>query len=117
MQLEPDTFDAFVVSGIRSGRVPILLPGGEEELVWRLIPIECGYQNVPKIKVVDLRSRVSAEVEGEGEAVNVVDLRWDRREVPAGVADSAATVTRKSLESASGAVVGREVSPTVLVLP
>ncbi|KZP28516.1 hypothetical protein FIBSPDRAFT_917686 [Athelia psychrophila] len=109
VQLEPDTFDAFVVSGIRSGRVPILLPGGEEELVWRLIPIECGYQNVPKIKVVDLRSRVSAEVEGEGEAVNVVDLRWDRREVPA--------VTRKSLESASGAVVGREVSPTVLVLP
>ncbi|CAL1711378.1 unnamed protein product [Somion occarium] len=51
LQLEPDAVtDGFVVAGIRNGRLPILLPGGEEIIKWNLIPIECGWVKVPKIK-------------------------------------------------------------------
>lgn len=117
VQLEPDAFDAFVVSGLRSGRVPILLPGGEEQLIWRLIPIECGYLKVPKIKVVDRRSQSSGESESEGEVVRIVDVRWDRREV-AGVGTSAgAADARRSIESSSAPIIPRESTTTVLVLP
>lgn len=46
---------SFVVAGIRAGRVPLLLAGAEERLVWMLIPIECGYVQIPRIRVVDRR--------------------------------------------------------------
>ncbi|KAJ7686580.1 Gryzun, putative trafficking through golgi-domain-containing protein [Mycena rosella] len=86
IQLEPDPLDGFVVAGLRSGRVPIMLPGGEEKVTWRLIPIECGYIEVPRIKIVDKRRAIasaqgirdpSAEVETEGEVVKIIDVRLD----------------------------------------
>ena len=116
VQLEPDPSDAFVVSGLRSGRVPILLPGGEEQLIWRLIPVECGYAKVPKIKVVDRRTMSSGEVESEGEVVKVVDVRWDRRAARDSEAGNV-TDARRSIESSTeddGLAAG---VTTILVLP
>ncbi|KAJ7099520.1 Gryzun, putative trafficking through golgi-domain-containing protein [Mycena belliarum] len=83
IQLEPDPSDGFIVAGLRSGRIPILLPGGEEKLMWRLIPIECGYIRVPRMKIVDKRRAIAsaqgpgAEVQTEGEVVKIVDVRLD----------------------------------------
>lgn len=88
VQLEPDPSDSFVVAGLRSGRVPILMPGAEEKLLWRLIPIECGLVKVPRIKIMDKRKAIAsaqgirgpdAEVEIEGDIVKVVDVRMDQR--------------------------------------
>ena len=90
VQLEPDAAtDAFVVAGLRHGRVPILLPDTEERLVWNLIPVECGLVRVPRVKVVDRRSAVQVPggqpgAEGvsqasEGEEVRIVDVRWEAR--------------------------------------
>ncbi|KAI0943837.1 hypothetical protein AcV7_001818 [Taiwanofungus camphoratus] len=88
VHLEPDNADAFVVAGLRSGRMPILLPGGEDSIVWKLIPVECGFVKVPKIRVVDLRKAVDGAhsqspldlgtaVESEGDIVCIVDVRWE----------------------------------------
>ena len=82
VQVEFDPADGFVVAGLRSGRLPILLPGGEEVLTWNLIPIECGYVKVPIIKVTDRRPVAGAGAdasEGDGEVVPVVDVRRDGR--------------------------------------
>jgi hypothetical protein len=115
VQLEPDLSDAFVVSGLRSGRVPILLPGGEEELIWRLIPVECGYAKVPKIKVMDRRTMSTGEIESEGEVVKVVDVRWDRRAGRENEGD--VTDARRSIESSSRADGPAAGVTTILVLP
>jgi len=53
--LELDASDAFIVVGLRNGRLPILLPGSEENLSWILIPVECGHVKVPRIEVMDMR--------------------------------------------------------------
>ena len=45
----------FVVAGLRSGRIPILLPGAEETVTWRLIPVECGHVSVPRMRIMDKR--------------------------------------------------------------
>ncbi|KAL0955838.1 hypothetical protein HGRIS_002040 [Hohenbuehelia grisea] len=88
VQLEPDPSDSFVVAGPRSARLPILLPGAEERISWRILPIECGYVKIPRIRVVDRRKAIAsaqglgganAEVETEGEAVRIVDVRLERR--------------------------------------
>ena len=102
VQLEPDaTADAFVVAGLRHGRVPILLPGQEESVTWNLIPVECGLVKIPRVKVLDRRNAVqvagagagvgqpggggaqgtqgAVESQAEGEEVEVVDVRWDER--------------------------------------
>lgn len=85
IQLDLDPSDGFVIAGLRSGRVPILLPGSEEKLTWQVVPIECGYVKVPRIKVMDLRRAVGdveTETEGlesKGEVVKVIDVRFDRR--------------------------------------
>ncbi|KAG7449712.1 uncharacterized protein BT62DRAFT_1002032 [Guyanagaster necrorhizus] len=84
VHVEPDPSDGFVIAGLRSGRVPILLPGTEEKILWNLIPIECGYIKLPKIKVVDHRKLIInvqgiGESEVEGQAVKIVDVRLDRR--------------------------------------
>lgn len=55
VQVEFDPADGFVLAGLRGGRLPILLPGGEEVLTWNLVPTECGYVKVPTIKVNDRR--------------------------------------------------------------
>lgn len=52
----------FVVAGIRNGRLGIVLPGEEVRVVWVVVPLECGYLRVPKVRVLDLR-----DVGGEGE--------------------------------------------------
>jgi len=83
-QLDTDSIDTFVVSGLRSGRLPILLPGAEEKVIWRLIPTECGHIRLPKIKVYNRRVTASvqfessAEGQDEGEIVDVVDFRRNR---------------------------------------
>ena len=113
VQLEPDPSEPFVVSGLRSGRVPILLPGGEEELIWRLIPVECGYVQLPKIKVMDRRIMNTGESEVEGDDVKVVDVRWDRR---AAGENEEVIDARRSIES-SGGNTGVSGATTILVLP
>ncbi|KAG0708617.1 Gryzun, putative trafficking through golgi-domain-containing protein [Suillus ampliporus] len=91
--LDLDPSDAFIVAGLRNGRLPILLPGTEEKLSWNLIPIECGHVKIPRIKVMDVRRAAppsqgvgvpSTEVDVEGEAVNVVDVRADWNTASAG---------------------------------
>ncbi|KAI0365604.1 hypothetical protein BV20DRAFT_1056347 [Pilatotrama ljubarskyi] len=106
VQLEPDPADAFVVAGLRHGRMPVLLPGQEESVTWNLIAVECGLVRVPRVKVLDRRSAVqvagaqsaagagvaqqgvgvgvgggvgATEGQTEGEEVEVVDVRWDGR--------------------------------------
>ncbi|KIP04097.1 hypothetical protein PHLGIDRAFT_31528 [Phlebiopsis gigantea 11061_1 CR5-6] len=80
VQVEFDPADGFVLAGLRGGRLPILLPGGEEVLTWNLVPTECGYVKVPTIKVNDRRLTAGADTsEGEGEVVPVVDIRRDGR--------------------------------------
>lgn len=83
VQVDFDPSDGFVLAGLRSGRIPILIPGGEEVLTWNLVPIECGYAKVPKIRVTDRRvpagAGAEAQTEHEGEAIAVVDVRWDGR--------------------------------------
>lgn len=81
VQLEPDPSDAFVVAGIRSGRLPVLLPGDEHKVSWKLIPIECGYVHVPKLKVLDRRNVGSDGQDPEGEPVKIVDIRVEHRRV------------------------------------
>ncbi|PFH52170.1 hypothetical protein AMATHDRAFT_74451 [Amanita thiersii Skay4041] len=80
VHLETDGQDAFIVAGLRNGRIPILLPGSEEKIVWQLVPVECGYVKVPRIRVVDRRRTLpqtsGGEAQGEGELVRVVDVRW-----------------------------------------
>ena len=87
VHLEPDSLDNFVVSGMRTGRVPVLLPGAEEKLIWRIIPLECGYVRLPRIKVIDRRRAIPAsQIPGDivpapegstGDPVKVIDLRYD----------------------------------------
>lgn len=78
VQVEFDPSDGFVLAGLRSGRIPVLLPGGEEVLVWNMVPIECGYVRVPRIRVTDRRTPAGgADADHEGELVSVVDVRWD----------------------------------------
>ena len=89
VQLEPDSTDAFLVAGQRKARVPTLLPGSEAQLVWSLIPMGCGFVQVPKILVVDQRKAglmapsatepQPPEAEEEGTPVRVFDLRRDER--------------------------------------
>ncbi|KAF7792767.1 hypothetical protein EIP86_003865 [Pleurotus ostreatoroseus] len=101
VQLEFDAADGFVLAGLRSGRIPILLPGGEEVLTWNIIPVECGLVRVPHIKVTDRRAPVGShggtplegQTELEGEDVEVVDIRRDARSV-----ESAADAAKSAKE-------------------
>ncbi|KAI5826272.1 hypothetical protein K523DRAFT_419385 [Schizophyllum commune Tattone D] len=81
--LEPDPADAFVVAGVRAARLPVLLPGGEERVRWRVIPIACGLVRAPRVRVVDRRragvTQEGGEVAEEGEPVRVVDVRFGGR--------------------------------------
>lgn len=116
VQLEPDSMDGFVVSGLRNGRVPVLLPGSEEKLIWNIIPIECGFVKVPRIKVTDRRktipgsqgaAEISANVDAfAGDLVKVVNIR---REDDSQI-EGSDPVNQSSTDE-------REVSATVLVLP
>jgi trafficking protein particle complex subunit 11 len=120
VQVDTDPSDAFILAGLRSGRLPILLPGGEEKLSWQLIPLECGLVRLPKITVVDRRKAHTpeGEVETMGEMVKVVDVRWDERDAegadPALVrrSSSESSDSGQSDDGSGGSRIG-----TVLVLP
>ncbi|PPQ63022.1 hypothetical protein CVT24_005968 [Panaeolus cyanescens] len=103
IHLEPESLDgSWVVSGVRSGRVPLLLPrGGEEKVIWKIVPIECGWIKPPRVRVVDRRKPVGQGGVGSqagavvpagtqssadaGEVVKVIDVRYDvRREAEGG---------------------------------
>ena len=122
VHIEFDTSDGFVLAGLRSGRLPILLPGAEEEVRWNIVPVECGLVRVPRIRVVDRRVPFGAPEgqrdEGEGEQVEVVDLRRDARAgaEEASAKGGASTPGAGSVmkRAASGAA---PVDVTVLVLP
>ncbi|TFK50937.1 hypothetical protein OE88DRAFT_1726063 [Heliocybe sulcata] len=117
VQLEPEPSDCFIVGGLRSGRLPILLPGAEETVLWQLIPLECGFAKLPNIKVLDRRKVPSAgqgETETEEEAVKVVDIRWEGRSAD-GSEDHVST--RRSVDSSDSESDKRQVVPTILVLP
>jgi hypothetical protein len=88
VQLEPDATDAFLIAGQRKASVPTLLPGTEAQLVWSLIPMGCGFVQVPKIQVVDRRkaglvapsaTEPPLATEEDGTPVRIFDLRRDER--------------------------------------
>ncbi|KZV82442.1 hypothetical protein EXIGLDRAFT_843706 [Exidia glandulosa HHB12029] len=58
LQLEPS--DNFVVSGMRSGRVPLLIAGAQDEMLFNFIPLACGVLKLPTLKLLDKRSAVPA---------------------------------------------------------
>ncbi|KAF8891851.1 Gryzun, putative trafficking through golgi-domain-containing protein [Infundibulicybe gibba] len=87
VHLEPEASDGFVVAGLRSGRLPVLLPGSEEKVTWRLIPLECGNIKIPSIRVADRRKTPATEAqptekESDGDLVKIIDIRLDERQVP-----------------------------------
>ncbi|KAF8271123.1 Foie gras liver health family 1-domain-containing protein [Lactarius quietus] len=64
-------------------RVPALLPGAEVQLTWSLVPIECGFVRIPKLRVIDKRKTVPTSPteqpppppEDEGMPVPIVSAR------------------------------------------
>ena len=119
VQLEPDSMNGFVVSGLRNGRIPVLLPGSEEKLIWNIIPIECGFVKVPRIKVTDKRKTIpgsqgtnefGANVDAfAGDPVKVVNIGRGVRQDDSQIEGSDPVNNEASDE--------QEVSATVLVLP
>jgi trafficking protein particle complex subunit 11 len=91
VHLEPDPSDGFVVAGLRSGRLPMLLPETETTIDWKLIPVECGFVKVPKMKVIDRRKAIippgqepldpqpEPGSDAEGDILKLVDVRWGGR--------------------------------------
>ena len=81
LQLEPS--DHFVVSGPRSGSLPLLLAGSEEHISFNLIPITCGTARLPTFKLLDRRKDITKRQSGEGveleKKVEVVDARLEER--------------------------------------
>ena len=87
VQLEPDALDGFIVAGLRSGRIPVLLPGAEERLLWRLIPVECGHVRIPRLKIFNRRAAIVVAQGSDqssnadfpsAEVVRVVNVNHDR---------------------------------------
>ncbi len=126
VQLEPEATDGFVAAGLRHGRLPILLPRTEEKLTWNLIPVECGFVKMPRIKVTNRRVVIDAQAhsgatqgfEDDAEVVEVVDLRWDRRFQEAAVVAEAGgdTVDAAKVQGNSGSQ-RYNAGPSLLVLP
>lgn len=82
VSLEPHVQDAFVISGLRSGRLPLILPGAEEKITWNLIPLDCGIVKVPNVRAVDHRKSPPASddapaTDAEGEPVRLIDTRFE----------------------------------------
>ena len=107
VQVEPDAADGVILSGLRNARLPTLLPGSEETITWKIIPIECGTIALPKIKVTN-RRRIGQE-ETEGEAVCIIDARLDGSQAPKAVGTSEDVVDASNV---AGDILG-----SVLVMP
>ena len=91
---------------------------------WNLIPVECGWVKVPKIKVLNRRPPFPAlqgqETEPEGENVEIVDVRWDSRsEESSGAVRISVDAPRTSVEGSKvdGAIDSAHPEAIVLVLP
>ncbi|KAF8514641.1 Foie gras liver health family 1-domain-containing protein [Hysterangium stoloniferum] len=80
LQLEPS--DNFVVSGLRSGNLPVLLAGSEESLSFNIIPVSCGIARLPTFKLFDRRKETQERQshEGaEGARIPTIDSRVEER--------------------------------------
>ena len=55
--------------GLRSGSLPVVLAGGEEHLVFDLIPISCSTIWLPTFKLLDLWKENKKWESGEGNEV------------------------------------------------
>lgn len=79
-QLEPS--DHFVVSGLRSGTLPLLVGGSEERIPFNMIPISCGVVRLPTFKITHRKKETSTQVK-EGEEIEkrypVIDGRLEER--------------------------------------
>ena len=89
--LEPT--DGFVIAGLKSATLPLLLPGTAEELVFNVVPISVGILRLPNFKVTLRTLPQKGQEEGDaqrstdtlggigvGEIVGSVDMRWDERD-------------------------------------
>jgi len=61
----------FVMAGIKNGRLGVVLPGEEVRVEWVVVPLECGYLKIPRVKVLDWRGAGEGE---NGEEVKVFDF-------------------------------------------
>ncbi|KAF8511539.1 Gryzun, putative trafficking through golgi-domain-containing protein [Gautieria morchelliformis] len=81
LQVEPS--DHFVLSGLRSGSLPVLLAGSEEHLGFNLIPVSCGTVRLPTFKFLDRRKEKQEQKSGEENEVDkkvpVIDARLQER--------------------------------------
>ncbi|KAH8827913.1 Gryzun, putative trafficking through golgi-domain-containing protein [Flagelloscypha sp. PMI_526] len=76
IQIDAEPTDGFIFSGLRSGRLPILLPDSEASVTWRAVPVECGFVKLPKIVVKNLRPTAgTGEDSASGEGVPLKVLR------------------------------------------
>jgi len=82
--LEPA--EGFVTAGLRSGVLPLLLPGTEEYLSFNLVPVSVGNVKLPLFKLQQASKEESAprsefeanaRVTSNADIVPVVDKRWD----------------------------------------
>ena len=76
------------MAGIRNGRLPSLISGAEEKIVWQLIPLECGPSvSLPIIKVTDSRrtqeiaesQALDVPLDANADNIRIVPVRLDRR--------------------------------------
>ncbi|TFY75352.1 hypothetical protein EWM64_g8660 [Hericium alpestre] len=103
-------------AGLRAGRLPLLLPGGEHIVRWDIVPLECGWVRVPRIRVLD--RRYAEEGHEEGVEVEIVDARREARDDAGdewGVVNEAEGKDRETVKEAEA---GRwsKIGP-ILVLP
>ena len=81
LQIEPS--DHFVLSGLRSGSLPVMIAGSEEHLVFNLIPVSCGTVRLPTFKLLDRRKENQERTSGEGneveKSVSLIDARLEER--------------------------------------
>jgi hypothetical protein len=107
VQVDTEPTDSFILSGLRSGRLPILLPDSETTLSWGAVPVECGFVKLPKISVRNLRPTVGVGEDASGAdglAVKVI-----RAQVPQKTFSAPTQVDSKAVQDFD--------SHTVLVLP
>ena len=88
VSLELGASESFVVAGVRNGRLPALIPGGEARIIWQLIPLECGPAvPLPTIKLTDSRrtqeiadsQAMDVPLEASADLIRIIPLHSDRR--------------------------------------
>ena len=125
VSLELSTSDSFVVAGLRNGRLPALISGAEEKVVWQLIPLECGPSvPLPLIKVTDGRrtqeiaesQALEVPLEASSDAIRIIPVREDQRLEDGSYASTTLSVDTTQSPKATDPVPGERfriaVSPT-----